>query len=193
LRHTIRAKGIGRSAAEPLNETHKSQAVRFDFRAANGNDGAELTWEYKTLADHVPPGAVPAHLKVLEDIHDVGAYRILDPKIRGPYEISIGWLWTVSILILAGGFVIFRSQKRKVYRTPEFRPGESPKTAFRGSLDDAMRKMRCNCGGPFTRADADLTPVQYEDGMLLVVAVLCRRCGSNQSCYVSCEAPVAAD
>lgn len=193
LRHTIRVKGIVGSAAQPLSNTYKSNAVRFDFKAANTSDGVELTWEYRTLADHVEPTAVPAHLKVLEDIHNTGAYRVLEPQIRGPYEISSGWLWTASILMLVGVFVIYRAQKRKIYRTPEFRPGESPETAFRGTLDDAMRRLRCACGGPLARVDADLTPVQYEDGMLMAVSVICRRCNSGQTCYVSCEAPVTAE
>ena len=138
------------------SETVSSDAIRFEFKARRENQRVVLSYELRTLSDHVPPEQVGRHLAAVDRIMTLSTIE-LNRGFAG--FAGLGLILKVGVAVILGGLgaaaivalFIYKKTSRK-QRQPEIRRGESPEAAIEISHEDnitaRLDQTRCSCGAP---------------------------------------------
>ncbi|MBI1354938.1 MAG: DUF3857 domain-containing protein [Acidobacteria bacterium] len=186
VRQTIHVTGIGRITTEGPTTKILSEGLVTDFEETEEADGVKLMWQARSLRDHIPPEGVTEYLSKLDRMQAIAGYRIDQNGSTTTTELPGHWVFAAPFALLALLYGVSHARRsRSRPRSAGFRPGESPQTALGESIAEALTWLRCGCGGALA-PNAELpTMIRYEEGTLKAWALHCRKCGCEQTCYVS--------
>jgi hypothetical protein len=120
---------------EKEDKVIESDYAKFTYRADYTGLTIRLFHLFETKTDHIPPGKVPEHVKLIDRIHDQMGYEVsrqdgeTDP-LKGPFDRITIVLAGLFILLVAGFWIglyaFLKSWSRRPARTPPPLPGETP-------------------------------------------------------------------
>lgn len=108
IRYVIEARFEEGWSIEPKEVDVATSALRFSYEAETVDDVLRLTYDYKTVADHVPPESAAEQLQGEKRIANLLTYSIRPPLTHGgaPDTGGINWLALVPLLALVGAATV---------------------------------------------------------------------------------------
>ena len=109
IRYAIEARSGDGWAIDPEEGTVSTDVARLTYRTEVDDAVLLLTYEYKTLDDHVEPESAAEHLRGVERMSNLLGFSITPPGgIMGAFGGTLGLRWAVLVLalLIAGAHVV---------------------------------------------------------------------------------------
>jgi len=192
VRHKVRARGIVRLNLKPKYVNVENDGLAFTFSSTYSDEGFDLKWNLRSLADHIAADQVAEHLQDLDQISHWAGHTAKESWLRESTELSGWFVGAPFLLFLVWAAAAHARQKwalpwNRRKKVHQYLPGESPETAIAGPLADALLRIRCSCGGPLVETGDDATAVRYEDEVLWINELRCLECDGTGTCYITGE------
>ncbi len=183
-------------AIERDARTIENEAMRFRYEYGSNGNTITLSYQLRTLRDHIPAGKVAKHLADVDRIRRTLGYEIT--KDGSLADANTGSLLPLALVL--GPFLLFgiykavkstRARRRRTSfkQRPPLAPGETPATAIPlkedGEISRNLASFKCVCGISYSNEDG---PPQAESAVfdgrrLTVIRLKCETCNQFQDVY----------
>jgi transglutaminase-like putative cysteine protease len=179
----------------PIDTTLRGKALEFRAKSSSTPTKFVVTYELRTLSDHVPAADVAGHLELLDRIEDELTYQLTRGSKREsePAELRTAWMLPASIgalaLMLGVALRLLRtSRARERGDHPELAEGANARAPVlvetAASIARYADGLRCTCADRAKlAASEEPKEVRYLGRTLLVASLICPSCSMRRARY----------